>query len=49
MNREELMINCSLHASQGTALPLKESTNSMKGVNAQSEVKRQGKNQKCSV
>lgn len=47
MNREELMINCSLHASQGTALPLKEST--VKGVNAQSEVTWQGKNQKCSV
>lgn len=49
MNREELMINCSLHASQGTALPLKESTQSVEGVNTQSEATQQGKNQKCSA
>lgn len=46
MNHEELMINYSLHASLGTALPLKESANSVEGVNSQTRITQQGKNHK---
>lgn len=38
MNHEELMINYSLHASLGTALPLKESANSVEEVNSQTGI-----------
>lgn len=38
MNHEELMINYALHASLGTALPLKESANSVEEVNSQTGV-----------
>lgn len=46
MNHEELMINYSLHASLGTALPLKESANSAEEVNSQTGLTQQGKNHK---
>ena len=49
MNHEELMINYSMHASLGTALPLKDFTNSVEGVNSQTEVTQQNKNQKWSA
>lgn len=47
MNHEELMINYSLHASLGTALPLKQSANSMEELNSQTCITQQGKNHKC--
>lgn len=46
MNHEELMINYSMHASLGAALPLKELANSVEEVNSQTEVTYQNKNQK---
>lgn len=49
MNHEELMINYSMHASLGTALPLKEFANSVEEVNSQTEVTHQNKNQKWSA
>lgn len=49
MNHEELMINYSMHASLGTALPLKEFANSVEEVNSQTEVTHQNKYQKWSA
>lgn len=49
MNHEELMINYSLHASLGTARPLKESANSAEEVNSQTGVTQEGKKHKCTA
>lgn len=38
MNHEELMINYSMHASLGIALPLQKFANSVEEVNSQTEV-----------
>lgn len=49
MNHEELMINYSLHASLGTALPLKESENSVEEINSQTGITQQSENHKCTA